>query len=321
MFVYDVFGGTLASELELPELRAAPGPAQEPTWTLRVRSAPAPPDTGWVQVAEDDVGDGVTVGLYEGAGALRLRYSDTGDFEVSAGGSRIDWYAAEGASLEYARLDIIGRVITVALQMNGTVCLHASAVAVGNSALGFLGSKGYGKSTLATALTYAGARLVTDDTLALLPGTPVVCVPGVQSVRLRHMAAGRFERTRDRLDAERPWNRVIDTPPDALVMTEGAPLGAIYILSPAAPDAHPLVKREPLEVLPAALALVGHDKLGALRGAAQSVAILERAIRVAESVPVYSLVIARDLERIDAAARSIVEWHRVPTGAAEAPGS
>ena len=51
----------------------------------------------------------------------------------------------------------------------GAVTLHASAVAVDGAAIGFMAPKFHGKSTLAAAMTYVGAHLVSDDALAILP--------------------------------------------------------------------------------------------------------------------------------------------------------
>jgi hypothetical protein len=63
--------------------------------------------------------------------------------------------------------------------------LHASAVRVGSSVVGFVGAPGRGKSTLAAALARAGACVVADDALVLeRRGTEVVAVPFGMGLRL-----------------------------------------------------------------------------------------------------------------------------------------
>ena len=53
------------------------------------------------------------------------------------------------------------------LNLLGEPVLHASAVAVRDEAVAFLGASGMGKPTLATLLCSTGAHLVTDDVLRL----------------------------------------------------------------------------------------------------------------------------------------------------------
>ncbi len=63
-----------------------------------------------------------------------------------------------------------GTVLSYLLMLRAETVLHASAVDVGGRAVGFVGSSGMGKTTLATLMCRDGGLLVTDDVLRLRRG-------------------------------------------------------------------------------------------------------------------------------------------------------
>jgi hypothetical protein len=83
------------------------------------------------------------------------------------------------------QLVLLGPVLAALLQQRGQLVLHASAVEIAGAAVGFLGSRGAGKSTLAAALYGRGHPLLTDDILAvaLQDGSPGV-LPGLAQLKL-----------------------------------------------------------------------------------------------------------------------------------------
>jgi hypothetical protein len=307
MNTYAVFGGVLHSDLDFPELReGGSGPAD---WTLRTSAGPAAPVEGTLLGEEDFPMYGSALRLWRMPAGFRMEYTDTGTFDVAADGRDIVWYPGESSPLELVRMDVVGRVLATALHASGAIALHASAVAVGGVAVGFLAPKFYGKSTLALACTYAGARLITDDTLAVMPGDPAVCIPGVHAVRLRSESAAHFPRTRGIAPADE-GGRVVDELPDEKLMTQQAPLAALYLLSPVERDAatEP-VRRVAVPAIPGTLAVLGYAKMGSLFREAEAAANFERAAAVTRTVPVYRLEIVRDLARLDDVARTILGWH------------
>ncbi len=316
---FAAFGGTLVSDLEFPELRRAPANATGPVWRFRtLDGAPEPTAESWTTVGEEEIGYGAQLRLLRNdAGAFRLHYTDSGVFDIAPTGSDIVWYRAPTAVPDLARMDVVGRVLATALHVSGALSLHASGVAVGGVGIGFMAPKFYGKSTLALALTYAGARLITDDTLAVLPQRPPVCVPGVHSVRLRSASAARFPRTRD-AEPTAQGGRVVDALPDEQLMRDRVPLAALYLLTPVKAGARDeLVSRTLIPDVSATMALLQHAKMGSLFHAGDATTNFERAAAIAGAVPVYALHIQRDLERIDEVARSIIDWHsetREPIG-------
>ena len=302
MTCYEVFGGVLKSDIEFPELPASE--CDRPDWTLRRREALVPLSDPIV-VGVEQLAGGVAARLERGRDRFRLRFDDTGSFDIARDGARIDWYPLPGASPAVVRADVLGRVLSVALHAAGDLCLHASAAAIGGKAVALVGPRGYGKSTLTMALVANGGRLVADDTVRL-SGAPPRAAVAVPSLRLREDAAARFG-----VDvAPEIGDKVIVR--DAPVAAERwLPLEAIYVLVPRASEkGGPLVRRERLGSLEATLALVQHGKIAPLLGGEEAASVLPRAGAVANAVPVFALEVARDLERVGEAARELAGWHR-----------
>src|ERR1051326_5498055 len=164
---YAAFGGFLRSEIEFPELTRAPDRALA-NWMVAVDHR-EPAWEEFVPIGERRIGH-EQYRLWRGPGGLRLEYSHAGTFDLLSDGSRIVWYYRADALPELVRSIIIGPVIALALELGGFLCLHGSAVTIESRAIAFLGPKHFGKSTLATALTTAGAKLIGDDLLVVNPG-------------------------------------------------------------------------------------------------------------------------------------------------------
>lgn len=304
---YHAFGTTLDSDVAFPELRAAA--ARDPSgWALHVVDG-APPPLDGVPCGSEALPDGVTVRLTTADDTLRVAYDDTGTFDVCPSRRDVRWYRREGVSLEAMRTDVLSRVLAVAQHAEGRFCLHASASRVGTRAIGLFAPKGTGKSTLAVALARAGAPLLADDALALDAGDPVVARPGVPTVRLwdDSLRTLRLAPSHPAPDGGKHLLCALD---DALVEMAPAPLDALYLLQRAPADARAAAERHRIAVSHAAVLLTGHAKLGGLARGALAPEMLARAAAVARRVPVFALFVARDLARLDEAARTLVAWHR-----------
>ncbi|MDQ2929443.1 MAG: hypothetical protein M3Y05_01295, partial [Gemmatimonadota bacterium] len=172
---YQLFGGALRSDIEFPELRIVESDA--PSWTLRSTSL-VPDMSCATLLGEAEVIPGCQVRLYRHANGFRFVFDDTGHFDITDSGRDIAWSKGPNAEDSWVRADVTGRVFAVAMHASGHLCLHGSAVATGGGAIAFLAPKFHGKSTLALALTRAGARLLTDDIVPVDPRTPIQAVPG-----------------------------------------------------------------------------------------------------------------------------------------------
>ncbi len=307
---YHVFGNCLRSELEFPELPQARND-EMPAWTLAV--APTEYASSELKLlGEDKVNDEVIVRLYQLGKGFRLRYDDTGCFDINADGTRIYWSPGPDANLEKVRADVLGRVLATAMHCAGLLCLHGSAVALAVGAIAFLAPKFHGKSTLATAAVIAGARLVTDDSLPVDLGPPAAALPGVHNLRLWEDSVQHLRQEHTLTESADQKHVMKDWSPNSLV-SEPLAFSAIYILSPAQAQsgANP-VSRERLPVLQAALSLVGQGKIGALLGKSEATKQLDRATALAQQVPVYILRVIRDFGQLDAVIHQLFEWHGGP---------
>ena len=313
MPVYSVFGGYFSSEVTFPELREVPATA--PTWTLRIVGVlPEVSELTLLGVHQASVR---TVSTYKWPGGFRIVYSDeNGTYDISRDGSRITWLPGSGADVELARMAILGRVLPTALHAAGTLCLHGSAVTFADGGITFLAPKLHGKSTLALALATAGARLLTDDTLPVEPGSPVMVGPGVHSVRLWRDSAERFlDETVPSISSNRvpAWKHIFNELPGDRVALDRVPLLAVYLLRPVGslPDGA-AVRRTPVAPVRAAMSIVTQLKVGAVLGGSESAVSFDRAVRVASSVPVYTLNVVRDFDRMPEVVGQIMEWHGHP---------
>lgn len=306
---YRVLGGVLRSALPLPGLEAAPGAT--PDWTLHV--ANTDPRTHGETLLGRETLDVGSVALTRTADGYRLRYADTGCFDVAADGARIVWYAAHDADPELVRVDVCGRVLALALHATGALSLHASAVATPQGAVAFVAPKAHGKSSLAAALLRRGAALLTDDTLPVVPGTPPIARPGLHQLRLNADSAAALLDAGRRPREARGGKLVLQGGDGLARCTEPLPLAAIYELSPARElPGGAAVARAPIPQRLAAIALLRHARPAALLGGAEAPAVLARAAAVAAGVPVYRLEVAAGLDRIDEVAGTLLGWHAEP---------
>lgn len=116
------------------------------------------------------------------ADGARFRFGDA-VFDTF-GTDRILWWSPTARDIPAA---FYGTVVAIVLAWRGMVPLHGSAVEIDGRALMIAGLGGAGKSTLCSALTERGARLISDDLTALMPtgpGETPLLQPGRPAIRL-----------------------------------------------------------------------------------------------------------------------------------------
>lgn len=132
-----------------------------------------------------DVQPRLRVGVLPGEQHFGFQYADGTRFAVDRRGCKVwaDW--PENYTLEDACTYLVGPVMGFVLRLRGAVCLHASAVAVGGSAIAVVGLPGAGKSTVAAAFACAGFPVLSDDVVALADkGSRFLVQPGYPRVNL-----------------------------------------------------------------------------------------------------------------------------------------
>lgn len=307
MHHYSVFGGCLWSELEFPDL--SPTQCQRPDWTVRL-AAEAPAWSDEVPLGEQVIGE-ETIRLYRTGGGFRLHYTTLGTVRVSVDGSQITWHSGPEGLPEFARALLLGPALSLALHQMGVLCLHGSAVVIRNAGLAFLAPKFYGKSTLAFALVAAGAKLLSDDTLAVDVGPRAMIRPGVHSVRLWADSAEWLRVSELAGQVLAGYKQTAAELPPGRLAQQSTPLTAVYLLRPVPSDVDRFrVTRTRLRVVPAAVSLACHTKLvDPLIGYAAAGSQLRWAALVARAVPVYTLRICRRFECLQDVVARLLEWH------------
>lgn len=112
----------------------------------------------------------------------RLRFPGCCEFTIDADLRAVD---CAGVDPELASILATGALLSFLLTIGGAMVLHASAVQVGDAAVGIVGASGYGKSTVAALLCAGGCELVTDDVLRVETADDVLVHAGADELRLR----------------------------------------------------------------------------------------------------------------------------------------
>lgn len=165
---YSAYGLTLASALSLPELSAGGGKADvyiELDW----RECLAPSKHSPILCANAS------------SNRVHLTWGAVGDLLVEEG-CRITIVPVPDADEDALRLFVLGAGMGVLLHQRGMLVFHASSVAIHDRIVGFIGAKGWGKSTTAACLHQRGHALISDELLVVhfdhhdqplvMPGSP-----------------------------------------------------------------------------------------------------------------------------------------------------
>jgi hypothetical protein len=207
----------------------------------------------------DDLGQPlVRVHRVRGGDYFRLTYADGVAFLIDRAGSRIwsTWPAT--LSIEDTAIYLLGPILGFALRLRGVTCLHASAIAIGDEAIAFLGPGGAGKSTTAAAFAQRGYRVLSEDVVALRDSDDgFVVQPGYPHIRLWPTSVEMLHRFPEALPPLTPnWDkRYLDLVENGYQFQRSPlPLAAVYILGdrraqPEAPVIEEISAREALMTL------------------------------------------------------------------------
>ena len=214
---YRLFGLSVRSELELPELFGGE-PVDVPDVAISLAKTGGPVDG--------------PAGLYPDGDALVLIVADVGRFRIAQGQSIIV-EPLPGVPARNVRLFLLGSAFGVLLHQRGLLPLHANAIDIGGRAIAFMGGSGSGKSTLAAWFHDQGYPVLADDVCVVRfagGGQPSVCA-GLPRLRLREDV---IELTgREAADFERSYIGAFDkfdVPIPVSNDAGGLPLAAIYAL-------------------------------------------------------------------------------------------
>jgi hypothetical protein len=219
-YIYQAFGLTIDSSLEIPELLPSEG---VPDVLIREGSVP--------ETLENPKAFGVR--FQASPGYFLLKVDNIAKYLVSEG-CRVTIEAFPGVEARDIRLFLLNSVLGALVHQRGLLPLHASAIEVCGQCVVFCGASGCGKSTLAKAFIKRGYCLHTDDVCMVSTGEDGIPIayPGCPQLKLWEDALekiginpGSYSRVR----------RVLDK--FAIPVTEHfnhqpLPIQRIYILSP-----------------------------------------------------------------------------------------
>ena len=171
-FSYRAYGLEIGSELPLPELPA--GRRHSDTW-IRFGKVKWP----------GPIDQNLPYNFLVDENSIYLSWQEAGRFLIREG-REIIVDPLLGIDEAIIRLLLAG-ILGVLLYQRGVLTIHASVVAIDNeSAVAFLGDKGWGKSTLAAALHTQGHSFLSDDLLAIdfKPARPPEVRPGFPQLKL-----------------------------------------------------------------------------------------------------------------------------------------
>ena len=254
-FAYSVFGLSLRSNQQIPELPLATQTATGPAVGIHLNVSPIsagvvpsdPEVLTYISPNKDEAGDPALKMWKIGSGNFsRLAYSDGTQFWLDRQGSEVWATWPENLTIEDTATYLLGPVLGLLLRLRGVTCLHASAVAFGEKAVAFVGSEGAGKSTTAAALARRGHALLSDDVVALAerngsfyvhPAYPYLCLwpESVESIYGSAEALPQFSANYEK--------RCLSVGKQELRFSEQAlRIAAIYILGERRGDPAPLVQ-------------------------------------------------------------------------------
>ena len=300
--IYPAFGLSLETNCPIPGLTPQSGSSHAVDTRISLNAGAELPtirqlpcDLWHSGESHDDGTPGLRVWRLADGAYFRLLYGDGTEFFVDRSGSRVWATWLPSSTLEDTATYLLGPVLGFVLRLRGVVCLHASAIAVGNCALALVGPAQAGKSTMAAAFARTGHRVLSDDVAALdeLDGIPYVR-PAYPQLRLWPDAVARLYGSADALPQLTPtWEkRALDLTANGYrFQTQPLPLAAIYVLGDRAPvaEAHVigLLGREAL------VTLVANGYVGYLLDPTMRHQEFETLARLTSKVPVRR-VIARD---------------------------
>lgn len=269
---------TLASPVELPELQ----PSEDaPQLTFTVTARP-PGRCETIHVWRDEDGD-PTLAYARASGSDALVFPDVATF-VMGRGSITAHTRADPATVRHCLLD---QVLPRILAREGAVVLHAAAARIDEVGIVlFAGRSGSGKSTLLAHAASAGARLLSDDCVALSVDDGVVRgrapYPSLRVYPDSRAATGLTDRPSDTFVDGSEKRRVLGFP---TVDTEDATVEALFLLTGPEADVsvRPLSGNRALAALPAQLFTMDPTDLVHMRTQFDRLAsILRAGVRVLE---------------------------------------
>ena len=219
---------------------------------------------------------------------LLARYSDEVEFWLDRSFRTLWAHWPDSSSLDNALSYLLGPIMGLLLRLRGAVCLHASAVSIGDRSIVFVGPEGAGKSTTAAAFARQGFPVLSDDIVALAEREGIFHVlPAYRRINLWPDSVKLLYGSPDALPQILPdWAKRCLKLGDREVRFEerALPIGAIYVLGDSTPSTAECV--ESISQKTAMMTLVTNTYATNFLDAKQRAAEFAVLSRLVSSVPV-----------------------------------
>jgi len=181
---------------------------------------------------------------------FHYKYSDGTEFVLDRAGTEVWACWADALTLEDTVTYLLGPILGFLLRLRGFICLHASAVVVGEGVVALVGPAGAGKSTTAAGFADLGLPVASDDVLVLIDqGGRFLVQPAYPRVRLWPSSVSALYGEEDSLPRLTPtWDkRYLDLTGEGYsFQSEPLPLSGMYLLGERSDDAPaPFVEQVP----------------------------------------------------------------------------
>jgi len=116
---------------------------------------------------------------------FKITYTQGIEFTIHSTGTEVWVNWPDPLGFEKVLSYITGPILGFALRLKGTICLHASVIAIDQYAIALMAPSGGGKSTIAAALAIRGYPVLSDDMLVLHDKSDKqIAQPGCRGIRL-----------------------------------------------------------------------------------------------------------------------------------------
>jgi hypothetical protein len=240
----------------------------------------------------------------------RFCYADRTEFVVDQAGTEVWAEWSQPLTLEDTVTYLLGPVMGFVMLLRGVVCLHASALAIGDKAIALLGPAGSGKSTTAAAFSALGYGILAEDVVTLDDrGDHFLVRPAYPCIRLWPASVKALYGSETHLPKLTPnWEKCyLDLTERAeQFQAEPLPLAAIYHLSerredPAAPFIETLERSEGL------ISLVANTYASKLMDKQMRAREFELLTRALNNVPLRRVTPHADPARIPELCKAILK--------------
>lgn len=202
---------------------------------------------------------------------------------------------------------VSGMPLAMLMHQRGHLILHASAVAMGDRVVAFLGHSGQGKSTTAGSLHQRGHSLITDDILALDLSSrqPIMVLPSYPQMRLLPASVQSLGSSPDSLPRIFPTGDKRSRQLETGFHGTPLPLRGIYVLTDG--DRHQIT---PMSASQAFLAVTeqSYPPQSLLQATHTATQKFQQTTTLVQQVPVYRLERPRNLEALTTLAQ-FIEHH------------